>query len=610
MFDHDDTANRRVFLRRLLVAGGVSSLTFAAVSLRFFDLQIRNGGRYAPLAEDNRIALSILAPKRGRILDRLGREIVGNRETFRATLVPSLAGDVPHVLKLFEALVPLDEAARKRIKQRLQRQRRNDAVMLVGNLTFEQVAKINVSAPYLPGVNTDVVWKRDYQSGPELGQIVGYVGYPREDDAAADPLLRLPGMRVGKSGIEAGLNRSLLGRGGTQRVEVDARGSIIRDLGVNPPVDGSDVTLTLDSSLQSRLYALMKPFGRASCVVMQIASGQVVAMCSAPSYDPKAIVDGMSEAEWEALAESPDKPLINRATAGLYEPGRLFHAVTALAALGAQVVRPAEVMHCPGHYDLNGVRHHCGPQPSGHGTLNLRDALNVGCAHYFSELSRRTGARAIARVARQLGFGARHMIGMSPQLSGTIADEAALAPESSVQARDDATRALGLGLGDTKVTPLQIALFLARVASGKVVRPRIAVLDNKRPSDLVAGTRFSELDVAGDDLKVLHAALMGEGSATSGFVSGPYHSDGTAVAHAPAPGASNTPAEDESVVASDAALFFGYSPGREPHYAVAAVVEGGIHTAAAVRQIAEAAVAMTIETYQSGSEPTMSMDRG
>lgn len=609
MFDHDDTANRRVFTRRLLVAGGVSSLTFAAVSLRFFDLQIRNGGRYAPLAEDNRIALSVLAPKRGRILDRLGREIVGNRETFRATLVPSLAGDVPHVLKLFEALVPLDDAAKKRIEQRLKRQRRNDAVMLVGNLTFEQVAKINVSAPYLPGVNTDVVWKRDYQSGPEMGQIVGYVGYPREEEAAADPLLRLPGMRVGKSGIEAGLNRSLLGRGGTQRVEVDARGSIIRDLGVIQPIDGNDVTLTLDSGLQSRLYALMKPFGRATCVVLQISSGQVVAMCSTPSYDPQTIVEGMSETEWSALADSPDKPLINRATAGLYEPGRLFHAVTALAALGAHVVKPAETMRCPGHYDLNGVRHRCGPAPNGHGTIHLGEALKVGCGHYFSELSRRTGARAIARVARQLGFGARHELGMSPQLSGTLADGAALAPESSAHARDDATRALGLGLGETKVTPLQVALCLARVASGRVIRPRIAVLDNRRPSDLVAGMRFSELDVAGDDLKVVRAALMGDGTDTGGIVSGPYPADGAAVNGAPVT-ASSSEAEADSVVASDAALFFGYSPGREPLYAVAAVVEGGIHTGAAVRQIAQAAVAMTIETYQSGSEPTMSMDRG
>jgi penicillin-binding protein 2 len=233
--DPDEAAAKKRFSRRVFVVGSAQTAAFGLLGWRLFNLQVLEEGRYAPLADENRVNLQVLAPKRGRVLDRRGVILADNEESFRATLTPALAGDVGGVLALFRRIVPLTPDEAEKIARRAKRQSRSIAVVIASDLTFDQVAQINLFAPQLPGVRTEIAWKRRYRQGPASGHVVGYVGSVERLGVDDDPVLRLPGIKIGKSGIEAGLEVDLRGRGGAQKIEVDSRGRTVRNRCVARP---------------------------------------------------------------------------------------------------------------------------------------------------------------------------------------------------------------------------------------------------------------------------------------------------------------------------------------------------------------------------------------
>ncbi len=594
MFEHDseEREGRRRFSRRALVAGAAQAIGAGALGWRLFQLQVLDEGRYDPLADDNRISLQVLAPKRGRIFDRNGSVLADNEETFRVTLTPALAGDVRRVLATFRRLVPLRQDEIEQIAKRAKKQSRNTPITIVSDITFDQLARINLFAPQLPGIRTEVAWKRRYKTGLTSGHVVGYVGSVERPSIDDNALMRLPGMRIGKSGIEAGLEPVLRGEGGAVKIEVDARGRMVRNLEVREASAGSDVTLALDSALQSRVFDRLKRERRASCVVVDLKGGEVVAMVSTPSYDPAEVAEGAGEEAWQRLTTSEERPLINRCISGQYPPGSTFKMVTALAGLHMGVINPNEEMTCQGRFELADQSYRCWKR-GGHGKVKLHDALRESCDVYFYEVARRLGIDAIADMARLLGLGQVYNCGLPQQKAGLVADPDWKRGRWNTGWFAGETVLAGIGQGYMLASPLQLAVMVARVATGKMIEPTLI----KRIGG-VPLVEFADLGLGAEKLAMvrdgLRAVVNDEGGTGHNAFLGPGRpvvagKTGTSQVNR---ASTDTAQDDLAWSERDHALFVAYVPADNPLYAVAAVVEhgggGGATAAPLVRDVIEA----------------------
>ncbi len=578
-----------MFSRRALILGGVQAAGLGILGLRFFNLQVVQEGRYAPLAEENRINLQVVAPKRGRILDRNGVELASNEEVFRAILIPALTADVKASLAQFRRIVPLTQEDAEKIARRAKKQNRNIAIPIASDLTYEQVAKINVFAPQLPGIRTEIGWRRRYRQGPAVGHIVGYTGSVERLSLDDDAVMRLPGARIGKSGIEAGQEAALRGRGGAQKIEVDARGRIVRTLENLDPVAGRDVALTIDVGLQRRVMERLQAERRASCVGIEIATGDVVVMASTPGYDPAEVAEGLSADAWQRLAGSAERPITNRAISGQYPPGSTFKMVTALAALQAKRVNTVERVTCTGRYVLGDTTFRCWNR-SGHGAVNIHEALRSSCDVFFFEMARRLGIETLADVARLCGLGTAYDCGLSDPKAGLVPDPDWKRGRLIGGWLGGETILAGIGQGYMLTTPVQLAVMTARIASGKAVVPSLV----KRGADSAAA--------AFESLGFDEAHL---GAVRNGLIAVVNDDEGTGKNAALGPGmprvAGKTGTSQVSGASSDRAqdalpwklrdhaLFVSYLPAAVPRYAFSAIVEhgggGGAVAAPLVRDI-------------------------
>ena len=478
--DQDQLA-QRMFSRRMLLAGAAQAAGLTVAGSRLFGLQVVDSSKYAPLAEDNRINVQILVPKRGRILDRKGRILADNDETYRAILLPAVAGDVARVLSVFRELVPLRQEDAEKIARRAKKQNRSLPVVLAANLSFDDAARINLYAPQLPGVRTELGWRRRYWQPVPLAHVIGYVGAIEKVLPEEDAVLRLPGFRIGKSGVEGGFDVGLRGRGGGQKLEIDAKGRPVRILSNLEPADGADVTLTIDAEIQTRISDRVQKERRAACAVIDCSTGAVLSLVSAPGFNPAEFAGGLASERWRELSTSGDKPILNRAISGQYAPGATFKAVTALAALHAGVVTAGEDIVCNGSYELNGETFRC-TNRAGHGAVKLLTGLASSCDIYFFELARRLGIDRLAETARALGLGTLYNFGLPQEKAGLVPDTAWKRDRNKTEWLPGETLLTGIGQGYILVTPLQMAVLAARIASGKAVEPQlVAVAAGERP---------------------------------------------------------------------------------------------------------------------------------
>lgn len=577
MFEHDseEILAKRRFTRRAAVAGLAQLAGFSLLGWRLFQLQVVGHGRYAPLADENRISLQVLAPKRGRIFDRAGVVLADNEETFRATLVPALSGDVSAVLLNFRRIVPLSADDADKIARRLKKQSRHSALIIASDLSFEQVAQINLLAPHLPGVRTEVAWRRKYLQGASAGHVVGYVGNVEKGNADDDALMRLPGMRIGKSGIELGFETDLRGIGGSQKIEVDARGRIVQTLEALEPKAGQDIVLSIDAGLQRKILERLSSERRASCVVIDVASGEVAAMVSVPGFDSAEIADGITDESWRRLSESEDKPLINRAIAGQYPPGGAFKLVTALAALQHGKISQAETIDCKGQFKIGEHSWRCSKH-GGHGAIALRDALARSCDVYFLELARRLDAAALSDTARSLGLGQAFSFGLQQQKSGLLPDGESQHGNAGGGAVASEVVLAGIGQRDVLATPLQLCVMAARIAVSKSVAPALLKLPAVNPPVSFAPLAFEErfLDAVRQGMSAAVNDDAGDSRQAQLGIGQPDVAGLAAIAHVAAWQAETGQAErgwDDR----EHAVFAGFVPAAAPRFAVAALVEHG-----------------------------------
>lgn len=599
MFEHDseEILAKRRFTRRAAIAALGQLAGFSLLGWRLFQLQVVGHGRYAPLADENRISLQVLAPKRGRIFDRAGVVLADNEETFRATLVPALSGDPAAVLGKFHHIVPPAPEEAEKILRRLKKQGRHSAMIIAADLSFDQVARINVLAPHLPGVRTEVAWRRKYLQGAAMGHVVGYVGNVEKVSAEDDAVMRLPGMRIGKTGIEASFESDLRGAGGSQKIEVDARGRIVRTLEAVEPKAGQDIVLSIDAVLQRKISERLSSERRAACVAIDVSTGEVAAMVSVPGFDPAEIADGISDESWRGLAEGEDKALLNRAIAGQYAPGGTFKLVTALAALQRGAIDETSAIECTGQFAIGEHAWRC-TKGGGHGPVSLHDALAQSCDVYFLELASRLSAVALSDAARTLGFGQSFPLDLQQQKAGILPDTDGQHLQAGDAAAAGETVLAGIGQRDVLVTPLQLCVMAARIAASKSVVPTLLKVSSAGPSAEFAPLAFEERFLAAvrrgmtsavnDDAGLAHYAQLGLGQPVIAGIAA------TALV-SPWPG----DAEQAELAWDDRdnSIFVGFVPAAAPRFAVAAVVEHG-GTAGAAAAVVRDVMTALLEHYQ------------
>jgi penicillin-binding protein 2 len=465
-----DVERTGVFTRRALLLIGGQLAVLGTLATRLYDVQVRDGARYTTLADANRISARMIAPPRGRILDRFGTVVAGSSTNWRAVLIAEQADSVPATLEMFSALLPLSENERARIDRELHRKRKFIPVLVREFLTWDEMAAIEVNAPDLPGIVVDAGTTRNYPFGPQMAHLVGYVAPPNEADVADDPLLALPGLRIGRAGMEKFHDLGLRGRAGAVQLEVNSVGRVIRELDRQDGMQGEEIGLTLDTGLQQWVLDAMADES-ASAVVMDCRNGEVLAMATNPSFDPSIFNSGVSQAQWLEWTSDRRTPLINKATSGLYAPGSTFKMAVALAGVESGAITPNDRFGCPGFLDLGDTRFHCW-RKGGHGMLNLRAGLKNSCDVFFYEVARRTGIDHIATMANRLGLGVELELDLPGQRPGLIPTRAWRISKGHAWNMGD-TVVSGIGQGFIQVTPLQLATYASRIATGHTVQPHL-----------------------------------------------------------------------------------------------------------------------------------------
>ncbi|MEO8894548.1 MAG: penicillin-binding protein 2, partial [Rhizomicrobium sp.] len=419
LFDKKDKSRYATFTRRSLGLGGGMALVFGILAGRLYQLQIRDGDQYMTEAEDNRINERLLAPPRGRIFDRFGVELANNRRNYRVLLVAEQATEgVEQALETIGKVIAISEAQKKRVLATLAQNKKFVPVPVAENLSWEEFSRINMHLPYLPGVQPDVGETRDYPFNDELVHILGYVAQvsPGDKKNDEDPLLGIPGYRIGKKGIERQYDSVLRGTAGASRVEVNAYGRVIRELGHDAGAPGQDIWLTIDHDVQQFVSQRLGNES-AACIVTDVATGDIIAMASTPGYDPNLFNVGISPDQWKDLTISDHKPLLDKVMSGVYPPGSTFKPVVALAAVEAGLATPDYRVSCNGATTLGNHTLHCWKK-GGHGTLDLEGGLKNSCDVFFYETARRLGIDKIQEVALKLGMGSTTGIELPGEKSG------------------------------------------------------------------------------------------------------------------------------------------------------------------------------------------------
>ena len=590
MMDGRDSVRYRAFTRRTTILSAGTAGLFALLTGRIFQLSVLQREQFAMMAEDNRINLQLLAPQRGRIYDRFGVELAKTAQNFRLLLVPERTKNPKEALEHVAQIVPLSPQRISRVLRDIAQSKPFNPVLVAEGLTWDDFSKINVNAPELPGFEPDVGELRSYPFGPWLSHVLGYVAGPTDEDIELEPeLLSLPGFRIGRSGVEKAADTQLRGKPGASHNEVNAHGRVIRELTRTKGVSGKDVVLSLDMEVQK--LAQEKLAGQSgSVVIMDVNTGELISIVSAPGYDPNAFTTTVTSAIWKQLNEDPLKPLLNKAITGIYPPGSTFKPVVALAALESGAVDPAMRVHCSGSTSLGNHVFHCWKK-GGHGSMDMMLAIKNSCDVYFYECARRTGINAIAAMGHRFGLGQSYGLEIPGEKKGLMPDPAWKQRARKDIWRDGDTYNVGIGQGAVLTTPLQLCVMCARLANGgRAVIPHvIKSYDGQiypRPVPEVIGFNPEHVAIVhrGMDAVINQGGTAARSKLTvEGFdMAG---KTGTAQVRRLAPELRGRSPDSIPWEFRDHALFIAFAPVINPRYAISVVVEhggGGSRTAAPI----------------------------
>jgi len=559
------------FSRRMLLLGAAQGGVGALLIGRMGWLSVAQNAKYQLLSESNRVQLIPVPPRRGWIIDRKGKPIAINRSSFRVDIIPQQLVDGPNVVAKVAGLLQLPSDEVDRINRELAVSRGFQPVSVADNISYDQYAAITVRLPELPGVSASRGFQRFYPGGSTVGQLVGYVGaasaaeYEKENK---NPLLLIPGVKIGKEGIEQTLESTLRGVPGGQRVEVTARGKLVKELDPKPDRSGGTVQLTIDADLHE--FAARRIGDQsAAVVVIDVANGDILAMPSMPSFDPNNFSDGISKNEWKMLSGDDHLPLVDKALESLYPSGSTIKPSMAMALLNAGIDRTQKV-NCTGAFQLGNHTFHCDKR---HGPVDMDAAVVHSCDVYFYSMCLRVGAEKLAPMIRSMGFGEQFDLPFDNQRYGTVPDPAWMMRKYHRKWQGYDTVNMSIGQGMVLINPLQLAVMASRLATGKRVIPRLLKSQPAKPQ--------TQLAVDEDHLNFIHKAMWGvvdHGTAAAAKL--PLDGiqmagkTGTAQTH-------NLAAHERGDYTSatwklrDHSLFMAFVPFDKPRYAAATIVEHG-----------------------------------
>ena len=575
-----------VFTRRAMILGGLQLAGFSLLAGRLSYLQLLKDDKYGAMSENNRIKLQLIAPERGKLLDWRGEELATNEMNFQ--LYMDMSGfkrdAFDKVIATLKTLLPLpdktlDMLATIRLRNSMKPE------MLKDHLTWEEVSKIELGTPDLPGLFINQGQIRHYLLGEQAAHLTGYVGTISEADLSADdqPLMRLPDFKIGKNGVEHKLESRLRGTAGYKKIEVDVHGVPVREIEKHENIPGESIKLTIDKRLQSYTAERVGEES-AAVVVMDVHTGHILTLTSMPAFNPDIFSLGIKTEYWKALNDNKKIPLMNKAISGQYPPGSTFKMLVGMAALEKGIITPSSQVHCPGHFYLGNHRFNCWKE-EGHGSVNYKRAVTESCDTFFYTMGQRLGIGPIADMARRLGLGSSFDLGLIGEKAGLIPSEAWKMKSYNQKWTTGDTVNCAIGQGYTLATPLQLCVMISRMVNGgRAITPTLEPRNET----------FASMGVSDELLAQAMEGMYDVVNAPNGTAYGKRIIDHPEWAFGGKTGTSQVRqilvrGQDQSKLPWEHrhhALFVGYAPVDKPKYACCVLVEHGGGGSAAAAPIA------------------------
>jgi penicillin-binding protein 2 len=606
-FKKTDQLQKNKFLFRAVAAGLFAVACFAVLVMRFWVLQVDRHDSLSARAENNRMAVVPIAPRRGDIFDRNGEVLARNVLSFTLEVVPAKAGNIDALLSNLTPIVYVGPADQRRFKRRVAESGRYASVVLRNSLNETEAAWFSAHSMRFPGVELRARWVREYPQGQAAAHVVGYVGRISESDLnALEERNELGNYRgtdiIGKKGIEKNYQTLLHGKTGLEELEVTARGKPVRVLRKLDPVPGANLTLSLDMGLQRIAEEAFKNL-RGALVAIEPATGEILAFVSQPSFDPNLFVDGIDVESWRRLNESPDHPLINRPVYGTYPVGSTYKPFVALAALELKKRRANERIDDPGFFEFAGQRFR-NAGSTAFGSIDMHHALVVSSDTYFYSLGPEIGVNALHDFMKPFGFGQVTGVDIDGERLGVLPStewkRTAFKTREQQRWYAGETVSVAVGQGYNSFTLMQLAQATAVLANdGTSMKPHLlrSIRDSLSGEQTAIEPQSTHsIELKRENLDVIRRALIDvtlSGTASQAFAGAPYQTagkTGTAQVYSLRGAKYQSSAIDERL--RDHALFMAYAPAKQPKIAVAVLVEnagwGGSVAAPIARKVFDA----------------------
>ena len=469
--------------RRMFIFTAAKAIIFFGIVGRLFSLQISDNKKYITLSDRNRLRETRLPPVRGEFIDYFGNTIAGNLKVYQLHVVPEQVENFRSLIIILRDILEFDNEKLARLIKKKNSQKPWESLVISENLSWEDFTKINYYLHELPGAKPVITVGRSYPYGDSYTHVLGYVSQVSTNDLAQSKIIKernVPGLRVGKSGLEKRYESELIGTNSIQRYEVNAFGKRINQIDFKEGKAGNTIKLTIDTEIQKLTIKLLE--GKAGSIsIMDIFTGEIIAMNSSPSFDPNLFLYGIDNDIWESIKNDPLKPLINKTIAGLYSPGSTIKPLVALSALENDVIRTNMQVKCDGKVEMYGQKYHCWKK-KGHGYMSLKNAIKQSCDIYFYELARLLGVDRLNLTAKKFGLGER-VLG-----DYFINEKKGIVPSTQWKKENlgqnwylGETFITGIGQGYIQTNPLQLCLMTAQLANGGYkIYPKLRVDENQK----------------------------------------------------------------------------------------------------------------------------------
>ena len=576
--------NRRMFIlatAKVVILGGIVS--------RLFFLQVKENKKYLTLSDKNRIREWKLPPERGEFKDYFGNIIAGNYEAYQLHVIPEQVEDFRYVITRIKDILDLSDRQFQKIIKKQKEIKSWETLIVADNLSWEKFSKINNQLYDLNGVKPVVSISRNYPFKENFTHVLGYVSQANENDILLNKSVKekfVQGLKVGKTGLEKSFENILIGDNSIERYEVNAYGRRISQLAFKSGDKGETVKLTIDTEVQKYVNELLSEKA-GSISVMDIYTGQVIAMHSSPSFDPNAFVFGISEDDWQLIRNNPMKPLVNKTLSGNYSPGSTIKPIVALSALENEIISPKFTVHCKGHkhpLELYGQKYHCWKK-QGHGFVNLKEAMKQSCDTYFYEISRRLGVDKLSETAKKFGLGKKVFSNLFENeknglIPSTIWKKNALGKNWLL----GETIITGIGQGYIQTTPIQLCLMTAQIANGGYkIYPKLVL--NKDDED-IKQDKFEPLYKNSKNIKIIQEAMFSStnevrGTSYKSRINDPKYQFAGKTGTAQVKRITKQDREldlktfEIPYEERDHALYIAFGPYKNPRYAISILIEHG-----------------------------------